>query len=249
MAQATIQRGPVSGTAVDRTTGRRAPFFVEFYRSAVGKKYVMAITGIVGMLYVIAHMLGNMKMFLGADDINHYAEFLRELLVPIAPRTFVLWLLRTGLIVALIFHLHAAYSLTVLNHRARPVKYQSHRDYVAADFASRTMRWSGIIVLLFLAFHLADLTWGFANPDFIRGDAYHNIVESLSRVPIAILYIVANIALGIHLFHGAWSLFQSIGSNSPRFNEWRRWFAAAFAAVIVVGNCSFPVAVMTGLVE
>ena len=136
-----------------------------------------------------------------------------------------------------------------MNHRARPVKYQSHRDYVAADFASRTMRWSGIIVLLFLAFHLADLTWGFANPDFIRGDAYHNIVESLSRAPVAIIYIVANIALGIHLFHGAWSLFQSIGSNSPRFNEWRRWFAAAFAAVIVVGNCSFPVAVMAGVVS
>ena len=249
MAQATIQRGPVSGTAVDRKSGRRAPFFVEFYRSAVGKKYVMAITGIVGMLYVIAHMLGNMKMFLGADDINHYAEFLRELLVPIAPRTVVLWLLRTGLIVALILHLHAAYSLTVMNHKARPVKYQSHRDYVAADFASRTMRWSGIIVLLFLAWHLADLTWGFANPDFIRGDAYHNIVESLSRVPVAILYIVANIALGIHLFHGAWSLFQSIGSNNPRFNEWRRWFAAGFAAVIVVGNCSFPVAVMAGVVS
>jgi succinate dehydrogenase / fumarate reductase cytochrome b subunit len=249
MAQATIQRGPVSGTAVDRQGRRRAPFFVEFYRSAVGKKYVMAITGIVGMGYVIVHMLGNLKMFLGPEDINHYGEFLRELLVPIAPRTVVLWLLRTGLIVALILHLHAAYSLTVMNHKARPVKYQSHRDYVAADFASRTMRWTGIIVLLFIAWHLADLTWGFANPDFIRGDVYHNVVESLSRVPVSILYIVANIALGIHLFHGAWSLFQSIGSNNPRFNEWRRWFAAGFASLIVVGIVSFPVAVMAGVVS
>jgi len=250
MAQATIQRGPVSGTAVDRRGGRRrAPFFVEFYRSAVGKKYVMAITGIVGMLYVIAHMVGNLKMFFGPDQLNHYSEFLRELLVPIAPRSVVLWLLRTGLIVALLLHLHAAYSLTVMNHKARPVKYQSHRDYVAADFASRTMRWTGIIVLLFLAWHLADLTWGFANPDFVRGAPYHNIVESMSRVPIAILYIVANIALGIHLFHGAWSLFQSIGTNNPRFNEWRRWFAAGFASVIVVGNVSFPVAVMAGIVS
>src|SRR5205823_10039345 len=130
------------------------------YRSAVGKKYVMAITGIIGMLYVIAHMLGNLKMFLGPTDLDHYGEFLRELLVPIAPRSVVLWILRTGLIVALLLHVHSAYALTVMNQRARPVKYQSHRDYVAADFASRTMRWTGIIVLLFIFFHLADLTWG-----------------------------------------------------------------------------------------
>jgi succinate dehydrogenase / fumarate reductase cytochrome b subunit len=209
----------------------------------------MAITGIVGMLYVLFHMLGNLKVYLGAPDINHYGDFLRELLVPIAPRTFILWLLRIGLIVALLLHLHAAYALTVINHQARPVKYQSHRDYVAANFASRTMRWSGIIVLLFIVFHLLDLTWGTANPDFVRGDVYHNLVESLSRVPIALVYIVANVVLGIHLFHGAWSLFQSIGSNSPRFNEWRRWFAAAFASVIVVGNVSIPVAVMAGIVS
>jgi succinate dehydrogenase / fumarate reductase cytochrome b subunit len=249
MAQATIQRGPVSGTAVERATRRRSPFFLEFYRSAIGKKYVMAVTGIIGMLFVLAHMIGNLKMFLGAAEYNAYAEFLRDLLVPIAPRTVVLWLLRIGLIAALLLHVHAAYSLTVMNHRSRPVKYQSHRDYVAADFASRTMRWTGIIVLLFLFFHLGDLTWGWFNPDYIRGDVYHNVVESLSRAPVALIYIVANLALGIHLFHGAWSLFQSIGSNSPRFNEWRRWFAAAFAAVIVVGNVSMPVAVMAGVVS
>jgi succinate dehydrogenase / fumarate reductase cytochrome b subunit len=251
MAQTTTEltRGPVTGTAVQAPGRRRAPFLVEFYRSAVGKKYVMAITGVVGMLYVLFHMLGNLKIYLGAADINHYGEFLRELLVPIAPRTVVLWLLRTGLIVALVLHLHAAYSLTVMNHQARPVKYQSHRDYVAANFASRTMRWTGIIVLLFLAWHLADLTWGFANPDFVRGEPYNNVVESLTRIPVAILYIVANIALGIHLFHGAWSLFQSVGSNNPRFNEWRRWFAAGFASLIVVGNVSIPVAVMAGVVS
>ena len=160
-----------------------------------------------------------------------------------------LWIMRFSLIGAIALHLHAAYSLTKMNHRARPVKYQSHRDYVAANFASRTMRWSGIIVLLFIGFHLADLTWGFANPDFVRGEPYHNVVESLTRVPVALIYIVANVVLGIHLFHGAWSLFQSIGSNNPRFNEWRRWFAAAFASVIVVGNVSIPVAVMAGIVS
>jgi succinate dehydrogenase / fumarate reductase cytochrome b subunit len=251
MAQTTtsVQRGPVTGTALERDSRKRAPFFVEFYRSSVGKKYVMAITGIIGMLFVFFHMVGNLKVFLGAADINHYGEFLRELLVPIAPRTFVLWALRIVLIVALILHVHAAYSLTVVNHQARPVKYQSHRDYVAANFASRTMRWSGVIVLIFLFWHLADLTWGWFNPDFVRGDVYHNLVQSLTRVPVDLIYLVGNVALGIHLFHGAWSLFQSVGSNSPRFNEWRRWFAAGFASVIVVGNVSITVAIMAGVVS
>jgi succinate dehydrogenase / fumarate reductase cytochrome b subunit len=242
------RRGPVSGTAVERRPAQ-APFLVEFYRSAVGKKYVMAITGVIGMGYVLAHMIGNLKMFLGPTEFNDYAEFLRELLVPILPRTIALWLMRSVLIVALVLHVHAAYSLTVMNRRARPVRYQSKRDYVVADFASRTMRWTGIIVLLFLGWHLADLTWGWFNPGYVRGDVYRNVVASFERVPASIIYIVANLALGVHLFHGAWSLFQSIGWNNPRFNEWRRWFAAGFAALIVVGNVSFPVAVMAGIVD
>ncbi len=252
MAQTTtsVQRGPVTGTALERESRRRAPFFVEFYRSSVGKKYVMAITGVIGMLFVFFHMLGNLKMYLGAGRHQPLRRVpARAAGADRAPHVRALWLLRIGLIVALILHIHAAYSLTVVNHQARPVKYQSHRDYVAANFASRTMRWTGVIVLLFLVWHLADLTWGWLNPNFVRGDVYHNLVESLTRVPVAILYIVANVALGIHLFHGAWSLFQSVGSNNPRFNEWRRWFAAAFASVIVVGNVSFPVAVMAGIVS
>jgi len=247
MAQAVSTRGPVTGTA---TAGkkRRKLFLLDLYSTAVGKKYVMALTGIALMGYVLAHMIGNLKMFLGADEINHYGEFLRELLVPLAPRTVVLWILRIGLIGAAILHIHAAYSLTVLNREARSVKYQSERDYQAANFASRTMRWTGVIVLLFVLWHLADLTWGWANPDFVRGDPYNNVVASLSRVPVAILYVVANIALGIHLYHGAWSLFQSMGWNSPRFNRWRRGFAIAFATAITVGNVSFPLAVQAGIV-
>jgi succinate dehydrogenase / fumarate reductase cytochrome b subunit len=120
---------------------------------------------------------------------------------------------------------------------------------VAADFAARTMRWTGIIVLLFLFFHLADLTWGWFNPGFVRGHVYRNLDASLSRIPVAILYIVANIALGIHLFHGTWSLFQSLGWNNPRFNRWRRGLATAIATIIVVGNCSFPIAVQAGIVS
>jgi succinate dehydrogenase / fumarate reductase cytochrome b subunit len=169
--------------------------------------------------------------------------------VPILPRTYALWGLRLVLIAAVILHIHAAYTLTVMNRKARPVKYQSARDYQVANFASRTMRWTGIIVALFIVWHLADLTWGWANPDFSRGDVYRNLDASLSRIPVAILYIVANIALGIHLFHGTWSLFQSMGWNNPKFNQWRKGAAAGVATLVVVGNVSFPIMTLAGVIE
>mgnify|MGYP006174538975 CR=1 FL=1 len=113
------------------------------------------------------------------------------------------------------------------------------------------MRWTGIIVLLFVIWHLADFTWGVeaVNPDFVRGEVYANVVASFSRPAVGIWYILANLALGVHLYHGAWSLFQSLGINNRRFNHWRRAFATGFAVLIVVGNVSFPVAVMTGIVS
>jgi succinate dehydrogenase / fumarate reductase cytochrome b subunit len=214
----------------------------------------MALTGIAMMGFVIAHAIGNLKMYLGPTEINHYGEFLRELLVPILPRTVTLWLLRIGLLGMTLLHIHAAYGLTVINRKARSVKYQGPRDYQVANFASRTMRWTGIIILLFVLWHLSDLTWGFANTvgtndTFHRGDVYGNVVNSFDRIPVALLYIVANIALGIHLFHGAWSLFQSMGWNNPRFNRWRRGFATGFATIIVVINVSFPIAVLAGIVS
>ena len=246
MAQA-VTRGAVSATAV--TPRKRKPFLLDVYQTSLGKKYVMAITGIIGVGYIVVHMIGNLKMYMGAEDINHYGEWLRELLVPFFPHTVTLWLMRFVLIGALALHLHASYTLTVMNRRARPVGYKSSRDYVAANFASRTMRWSGVIVLLFLFWHLADFTWGWFNPDFVRGDIYRNVDASLSRIPVSLLYIVANIALGIHIFHGFWSLFQSMGWNSPRFNQWRRAAAVAIATLVVVGNVSVPIAVLAGIVE
>jgi len=251
MAQTVNTRGPVTGTA--NRSRKRKPFLLDLYSTALGKKYVMAITGIAMIGFIIAHMIGNLKMYLGAEDINHYGEFLRELFVPLLPRTIFLWLLRGGLIVAVLLHIHAAYGLTVINHQARSVKYQSARDYQVANFASRTMRWTGIIITLFVLWHLADLTWGTVNAagtdgTFVRGDAYGNIVRSFDRPPVAILYIVANIALGIHLFHGVWSLFQSLGWNNPRFNKWRRHIATGIATIVVVGNVSFPIAVLAGVV-
>ncbi|MCB0960621.1 MAG: succinate dehydrogenase cytochrome b subunit, partial [Acidimicrobiales bacterium] len=137
---------------------------------------------------------------------------------------------------------------TVMNKKARTVKYQSQRDYIAANFASRTMRYTGVIFLIFLVWHLFDLTFTGTGYTYVRGLPYENVSNSLSRFPVALLYIVGNLALGVHLFHGAWSLFQSMGWNNPRFNSWRRNFAAGFAALIVIGNVSFPIAVLAGVV-
>lgn len=256
MAQVvTSHRGPVTGTATKAK--KRRPFLIDLYSTAVGKKYVMAVTGISMMGFVVFHMIGNLKMYAGAADLNHYAHFLQTLLYPLAPKGVVLWILRGGLITMLFLHLHAAWSLTRLNRQARPVKYQSARDYQIANFASRTMRWSGIIVLAFIVWHLLDLTFGVTNAhvgtmvmdhgEEIK-DVYGSVVYTFDRIPVALFYVIANILLGIHLFHGSWSIFQSMGWNNPRFNKWRRAFATGFAAVVVIGNVSFPVAAMAGIV-
>jgi len=235
----TLSRGPVTGTAV-KAPAKKKPFVFDLYSTAVGKKYVMAITGLIGLGFVITHMIGNLKMYLGvvtesdgerAYDIDIYGEFLRELAVPLLPRTYLLWGLRLVLIAAVALHIHAAIGLTSINRHARAVKYQSARDYQIANFASRSMRWTGSIVAIFLVWHLADLTWGFVLPDHVVGAAYYNIDQSLSRIPVAMLYI------------------ESLGWNNPRFNAWRRYIAVGSAALIVAGNVSFPVAVMAGVVE
>jgi succinate dehydrogenase / fumarate reductase cytochrome b subunit len=197
------------------------------------------------MAFVLVHMIGNLKIYFGAGSFDQYSHWLREVGEPALPREALLWGVRIVLLAALFAHLWAAYTLTMINRRARPTAYKSKRDYVAADFASRTMRWTGIIVLLFVIFHLLDLTWGPANPDFISGDPYHNIITSFERVPVALVYVFANLALGVHLYHGAWSLFQSMGWTRP----WRRQFATVFAGLIVLGNVSFPLAVIFGVIN
>lgn len=223
---------------------------IEFYSSAVGKKWVMALSGLMMVGFVLMHMIGNLKVYLGAGDFNHYAEFLRHLLVPILPRTVALWLLRLGLIGAVFLHIHAAIGLTQMNKRSRPQAYATPRDYVAANFASRTTRWTGMIIALYVIFHLMDLTWGTANGGhYVRGDAYDNMVHSLSRVPVAIVYIICNIAVAVHLFHGMWSMFQSLGWNNPRFNAWRRGIASGVATLIGVGNVLFPIMILAKVVK
>ena len=237
-----------AGESVHRVNPARrpAPWPIAFYRSAVGKKWVMAITGIMLMGFVFFHMIGNLKMYLGPHAYNVYGEFLRDVAYPLLPRTVLLWIVRILLILAFVFHIHSAASLTMMNRRANAGGYVSRRDWQAANAASRSMRITGIVILLFLFFHLADFTWGWINPDFVRGDVYRNVQSSLTNVVPAIIYIVANIALGIHLFHGSWSMFQSLGLNNPRYNSWRRSFAIGFAAIVTLGNLSFPLAVVTG---
>jgi succinate dehydrogenase / fumarate reductase cytochrome b subunit len=173
------------------------------------------------------------------------------LLYPILPRHVFLWILRVGLIAAFALHVHAATTLTMINRRARPLEYQGPRRYLVANYASRTMRWSGYIFLAYLAFHLADFTWGirpFAPDGWERGAVHANFLLTFSRAPVTALYVVANLLLGIHIFHGAWSMFQSLGINHPRFNKWRRWFAQGLASLIVAGNLSMPLAVQFGLI-
>lgn len=238
------------------TEKKRTPFPIEFYRSAVGKKWVMAVTGFAIILFVLAHMIGNWKVFLpdigGVPEIDVYGEALRQLLFPLVPEHVVLWIMRTGLIVVFALHVHAAYSLTLTNRKARPDDYQGPRAYGVANYASRTMRWSGTIFLAFLVFHLADLTWGIepaAPATWERGEVFANFVATFSRIPVTAFYVLAMGLLAIHLYHGAWSMFQSVGINHPRFNPWRRGFALGLAVVVFVGNSILPLAVVFGIVS
>jgi len=225
------------------------PWPLNIYQTAIGKKYAMALTGIGLLGFVVAHMIGNLHLYEGPAQVNEYGEALRDLGGDLAPRTLVLWLLRVGLTAMFALHIHSAWSLSRMSHRADS-SYAGSRNYIAANFASRTMRWTGPIVLLYLLFHLADLTWGWwLGSDYIRGDVYHNVSQSMSSLPVAVIYIVANVALAVHIFHGAWSMFQSLGINNPAYNGLRRGLAGGLAGLILVGNLSFPIAVQTGLID
>lgn len=226
-----------------------------FFSSSIGLKWMMAITGIGLLLYLLAHLIGNLKIFLGttasgAYEIDLYSEALRSLGGHLVPEESILWLFRIGLISAFVIHIGASAALTRRNWEARGWdRYDAQRNYAAANYASRTMRWGGTIILLFVLFHIADLTVGWANPDFEHGMVYDNIIYSLTRPPVAIFYLVAQAAVAMHIYHGAWSLFQSLGSVSPTYNSFRRYFATAFALFIFVGNCAIVIAVWAGWVS
>jgi succinate dehydrogenase / fumarate reductase cytochrome b subunit len=223
-------------------------WIASFYRSAVGKKAVMAVTGVFLFGWIFAHMLGNLKLYLGPEHMNDYAHWLRVMGGPAVPEAGLLWLVRLLLLAAVILHITAATQLTIQSRNARPIGYE-RRDVVKATYASRTMRWGGVIILLFIWYHLGHLTFGKFHPDFIPDDPYHNVVRGFQVWWVSAIYIVANLALGLHLYHGLWAMFNSLGLNAPKFNAWRRIFATAFALVITAGNVSFPLMVLLGIVR
>ena len=252
---ATTTAAPTSDADAD-AGARRAPFLLQLYGTSMGKKYAMAISGVMMLGFVFAHMIGNLKLYLPAKDgvpaLDAYGEFLRTgLFVPILPEYTALWILRIGLLVALVVHVHAAYALTVTNRRMRPDGYRSSRNYQVADFAGRSMRWTGVIVLLYIGFHLADITLGVepaAPMVWEYGEVRANMIASLERPVVGIFYLLANVALGVHMYHGTWSLFQTFGVGSVKGRDWRHLAAVGFVAVVLAGNLSFPIAIMTGIV-
>lgn len=218
------------------------------YRSSIGKKVVMAVSGIILFGFVFLHMFGNLKIFYGREHFNEYAAFLRTVGAPLFGTEQLLWLARIVLIVAVVLHIMSAYQLSTKNNASRPIRYQ-HPGRVQASYASRTMRWGGVIILLFIIYHLLHFTFGVVHPSFIPGDVYHNVVTGFQVWYVSIFYILAMLALCLHLYHGLWSMFQTLGLNNYRFTGFWRGFAVLFAIVVALGNITVPVAVMVGLVK
>lgn len=218
---------------------------VAVYRSSIAKKAVMALTGLVGIGYVLAHMYGNLKVFQGEEYFNAYAEGLRSLGAPIFGHAHLLWVIRIVLLAAVILHVWSAVSLTRQAQRARPEKYAVHHR-VQADYASVTMRYGGTVLFLFLLFHLAHFTWGVQgiHNDFVAGDPYHNVISGFQFWPATVLYLLALVALGFHLYHGTWSMFQTLGMLNRKVDRPVRLLGLGLALIIVVGFSAVPLAVM-----
>ena len=224
-----------------RPARRRTPSrLVAFYRTTVGKKLVMAVSGAVLLLFVISHLAGNLQIFLGAEKLNRYAQFLRGM-----PE--LLWLARIGLLVALIVHVVASSQLVLTNRRARPVGYLVKRD-IETNYAARTMTISGPLVLLYVIYHLAMFTFLVTGPGYSHSDVYRNVVLAFRVPAISVIYIAAMLLLGLHLYHGLWSMLHTLGISSLRY-YWLRCGLAPFVAVVITaGYVSIPVAVLAGVV-
>lgn len=212
-------------------------------RSSIGRKFLMAATGLLLVLYVVGHMVGNLQVYQGPAALNGYAEWLRDL-----GHGTALWAARLVLLAAVIVHIGAALSLARENQAARPVPY---RQLVpsASTYASRTMIWSGPILALFVVYHLMHLTTGQAHPAFQHGDVYRNVVVGFRSPWVSGFYVLSMLALGLHLHHGIWSMIQSLGWSHPRIDALRRHVALAVTVVVVAGNVSIPLSVLLGWVR
>jgi succinate dehydrogenase / fumarate reductase cytochrome b subunit len=216
--------------------------------SLVGKKVLMAVTGAVLVGFLVGHVYGNLKIFQGPEHFNAYAEGLRTLGAPLLGRSHLLWIVRAVLFVSIAGHLWAAYAVTRASWHARPVPYHA-LQLVETTYAARTMRWGGLLILVFVIYHLLDFTFGRVNPGYMPGDAFRNVVASFSAPPVSLFYVSAMLALGLHLYHGLWSACQTLGLNHPRYNQLRRGAAGALTLLIIAGFIAIPLAVLAGVVR
>jgi succinate dehydrogenase / fumarate reductase cytochrome b subunit len=216
------------------------------YGSSVSKKVAMAASGVILVLWIGAHMLGNLKAFLGPESINSYAEGLRTFGEPFLPHGSLLWMVRAGLLFSVGIHILAATQLTLQSRAARPVAYR-HTPHMETSYASRTMRWGGVIILLYVIYHLFHMTLGTAHPAFVPGDVYLNLVTGFQAWPVVLAYVIATLALAMHLQHGIWSALQTVGASHPRVERLRRAGAAAIAVAVFAGFVSVPLAVLLGV--
>jgi succinate dehydrogenase / fumarate reductase, cytochrome b subunit len=212
-------------------------------------KFVMAVSGAVMLLYLVLHMVGNLKIFLGAAALDGYAAWLRTLLEPAVPYAGTLWFVRFALTVAILAHIWSAAVLTVRARRARPVKY-AVRNKVPGSYAARTMRWGGVIVVLFVIYHLLDLTTGTLNPHGVHLQVYDNLHADFTpgRWYVTLFYVLAVVAVGFHIRHGLWSALQTLGWSNNARQARLKALSTAFAVVLTVGFLSVPLAVTFGLV-
>ena len=216
-----------------------------FFGSSVGKKIVMAITGIVLSVFVLGHMVGNLQAFLpnGPEALDHYGAFLKEMLHGAG-----IWVVRGGLLVAVVLHAWAYLALTTKSLAARPKGY-AVTDYEEATFASRSMRWTGPILAAFIIYHLLHMTTGTVHPHFVEGKVYQNLVTGLVAVPVALFYIVAMGCLAFHLWHGVWSLFQTLGVGHPKYMAAARGLAVVLTILVAGGFVIVPLAVLAGVLK
>lgn len=212
---------------------------LRLWQAPIGKKAVMALTGIVLYGFVFAHMAGNLQFFLGPGLLDAYGEKLKEI-------PALIWSLRAGLIIAAVLHIASAISLTALKNKARPQGYKM-RGRVKASYASSSMFWGGLLLLVFIVFHILHMTTGQAHPDFKHGEVYRNVVVGFRQIPVAIGYVIAMGMLALHLYHGVWSSFQTLGLGHPTASAKLRTFAKVFAVVVTLGFASLPVSVALGL--
>jgi succinate dehydrogenase / fumarate reductase, cytochrome b subunit len=225
------------------TTAVNLPIRLRFWQTTVGKKAIMAVTGFILFGFVVGHLLGNLQIFEPPEKINRYAVFLRS--VP-----NLLWAARITLLISVILHIWSSWQLWILQRAARPIGYVKKKN-IHSTYASRTMVWSGPIILAFIIFHLLHLTFGTIHPGgpFDQHNVYNNIVTGFQVWPVSLFYIIAMIMLCYHLYHGFWSMFQSLGFSHPVYTPWLQMLAKIVAILIAIGNISIPVAVLAGLIK